>query len=426
MFDDVFADIGDEQSLEQNLSTFSGHMQNIAAILNSAGKRSLVLLDELGSGTDPQEGGALARAILDELVDRRPFTVVTTHHGVLKHYGYTRPTAGNASVEFDPTSLRPTYHIVPGVPGASHAVEIAAGQGIPNPIIAAADGYLTGEEQDVASIIRRLTTEEQRLRERETELESTMEQLQQQRAQLEESATDLDRRERELRAAKLREFDQFSAEARRRLENLVRELRETEITRKRTGEVKEFISELDEYAGTQRANLSARLSARETTSPRNPDATANAAEPRIGDRVEILSTRKTGTVQRAGKGNTWIIQAGALKLPVPAGDLRVLEPARLQRGPEVEYSGSGGAHAPLELDLRGKRLAEAVDEVDRQIDAALLSGLSQFSIIHGTGGGVLQTGVRDLLASNPHVASFTYAHPEQGGFGKTVVTLSGA
>lgn len=418
VFDDVFADIGDEQSIQQNLSTFSGHMRNIAAIVRGAGKRSLVLLDELGSGTDPQEGGALARAILDELVDRRPFTVVTTHHGVLKHYGYTRQTAGNASVEFDPQSLRPTYRILPGVPGASHAIEIAGGQGLPEPIITAAGDYLDGEEQDVAAIIRRLTAGEQELRERSAVVEQSAAKIEAQEQELSRTRERLAQQEQALREGKLRDLDTFAAEARRQLENLVRKLREGEVTRVETQEVKRFIAEMDHFVEEGRS---------QTAQARRPPPTepgSTEAQPlSVGCRVEIRSSGKTGTIARAGKPGTWFVQVGALRLPVDSTDLRRLPETDEPPTPRVEYAAGGGAPAGLEIDVRGRRLQEAIDEVERQIDAALLTGIARFGVIHGTGEGVLQRGIRELLASNPHVSDFSYALPEQGGFGKTIVVL---
>ena len=244
-FDSVFCDIGDEQSIDQSLSTFSAHMKNIATALHSATAQSLVLLDELGSGTDPQEGGAIAMAVLDSLIERGAFVLVTTHHGVLKNYGYTNEHCINASVDFDSTTLSPTYRLRMGIPGESHALDIAARSGLERAVVNSAKRYLVNEQADVSTLINGLIEkhaeadrllEAQKTREREqTEkqhaLESRMLQLRQ---------TEHEIKEREQRAE-----SQFIAETRRTLENLVRTLREGEITREKTRQVKQFIAELE-------------------------------------------------------------------------------------------------------------------------------------------------------------------------------------
>ena len=433
IFTGVYADIGDEQSIEQNLSTFSGHMRNIARILNHADGASLVLLDELGSGTDPEEGGALAMAILDELLVRRPFTVVTTHHGRLKHYGFTHPQAVNASVEFDSRSLRPTYHIIPGVPGSSHAVEVAAQMGILRSVTAGARAYLEGEEYDTGRIIRRLTDRERELHQIGQELDGRRGELERDRDALASREDDLDRRESDLRAGKLRDLEQWAGDARSRLENLVREIREGEVTKEKTQAVKRFIADLDEQLARERTGLAAgsgrthpSVHAKRPVSGRyRRQESPIDTEARIeeGATVRIRSSGKEGVIQRRAKGSSWIVQIGPLRLPVDEADL---DPIRVRgERPAISFAGlrDAGSAAVLELDVRGFRLDEARDAVDRQIDRALLSGLRDFGIVHGTGEGVLQQGVRELLRDHPSVASFEFARPEEGGFGKTDVHL---
>ncbi len=429
----IHADIGDEQSIEQNLSTFSGHMRNIARILNHADGDSLVLLDELGSGTDPEEGGALAMAILDELLIRRPFTVVTTHHGRLKHYGFTHPQAANASVEFDPRSLRPTYHIIPGVPGSSHAVEVAAQMGILRTVTSRARTYLAGEEYDTGRIIRRLTDREHELHQLGQEFEARQRAIEREGEALAAREDALDRREADLRAGRLRDLERWAAETRSRLENLVREIREGELTREKTQAVKRFIAELAEQMERERAAVAAAPARpqRPAAAKRPASDRGGAGEPQVdtdariaeGVPVRIRSNRKEGVVQRRGKGSTWVVQIGQVRLPVDEADL---EPIRLRSDrPTVSFAapGDAGAAPALELDLRGYRLDEARDAVERQIDRALLSGLHDFGIVHGTGEGVLQQGVRELLREHPSVASYEFARAEAGGFGKTEVHL---
>ncbi|MFP4551874.1 MAG: endonuclease MutS2, partial [Spirochaetales bacterium] len=431
VFTGVYADIGDEQSIEQNLSTFSGHMRNIGRILNSADAHSLVLLDELGSGTDPEEGGALAMAVIDELLEKQPFTIVTTHHGRLKHYGFTNTQALNASVEFDQESLRPTYRIIPGVPGSSHAIEIAAQMGLLRRVTGKAKSYLADEEYDTGRIIRRLTDREQELHREREEAKSERARVTREATELEEREAQLARERAELKQRHIRELDQWAAEARSKLENLVREIREGELTREKTQAVKGFIGEIDEFLEREREAVRAQLS--EPRTARRKGGTAPSAEGKPADRlgpgrieagseVTVASSGKRGTVQRKGKGTTWIVQLGPVKLPVEEHDL-VLVRQKAPERPAVSYGGTSDA-PKLELDLRGARLDEAVSAVDRNIDNALMNGVERFGVIHGMGEGILQTGVREHLREHPAVRSFDYAAAEDGGFGKTIVHLS--
>ena len=434
VFSGVYADIGDEQSIEQNLSTFSGHMRNISRILNHADAQSLILLDELGSGTDPEEGGALAMAVLDELLDRGPFTIVTTHHGSLKHYGFTNDRAVNASMEFHEQSLRPTYHIIPGVPGSSHAIDIARQMGVLRSVTGRARDYLTGEEYDTGRIIRRLTDREQTLHREREELAAAQREVEQERRRVGDRETAIAAREAEVKAQRLRELDRWAGEARSRLENLVRELREGELSREKTQAVKAYIAEIDRELQQQRESLESpsdrdsgsqgghgeRLDDRARAKTDGRALGATDAEMRVGQEVRVRSSGKRGVIVRSGKGDTWIVQIGMMKVPVDPEDL-LPAAAEKQSKPGISYRATTGS-ASLELDLRGYRLDEAIQAVDQNIDQALLAGIERFGVIHGMGEGILQTGIREYLREHPSVSSYDYA-PEDGGFGKTVVHL---
>jgi DNA mismatch repair protein MutS2 len=418
VFSGIFADIGDEQSIEQSLSTFSGHMLNISRILNGSDEHSLVLLDELGSGTDPEEGGALAMAILDELLERGPHTVVTTHHGALKHYGFTQPAAANASVEFDTRSLRPTYRIVPGVPGSSHAIEVAAHMGLLRKVTNAARAYLAGDEYDTGRIIRALTDTEQQLHRERERIRDSERDLEASRAKLDNEVRELGARERELREGRLRDLEKWSAQARRTLENLVREIREGELTREKTQRVKQFIAETDAALGAERESL--RHPSPHSQPPESGRATGAPLE--VGREVRVRSSGQRGVVTRKGKGRSWQVQVGAVRMTMEEDDLEAVE-AAADAKPIISVS-HVSARPDLELDLRGMRLEDALAAVERQLDQAVLAGLTRFGIIHGMGEGVLQGGVQKLLRASPHVRSFEFAPPEDGGFGKTIVMLS--
>lgn len=443
IFHSVYADIGDEQSLEESLSTFSGHMRRISYIVSRADRDSLVLLDELGSGTDYEEGAALSMAILDTFIRKARLTIVTTHHTVLKHYGFTRDEAENVSVSFDTTTHRPTFQLRVGEPGASHALDIASQNGIGPELIEQAERYLKEHQSDAAEIIRELTEEHNLLQERRRELEEEQRRYARQEELLREERRRLEEREEELRREGIREIRTFAAEARKRLENLVRELREGEITREKTQKVKEYIQELEAKKEEETARLDREYSpteealrkAEERRGGRRRGAGAEAGpgddgrgrregsrEYRDGDEVVVTANGRRATLLRENKDGSWLVAAGPIKLSLSPEEF---EPVRGKRDRAVSVSyeqGSGSAPA-AELDLRGQRLQDALKAVDDQIDRAVLSGMQRFGIIHGMGEGVLQKGVRSHLADHEAVDSFTYAAPEEGGFGKTIVEL---
>lgn len=380
----VFADIGDEQSLDQSLSTFSGHMRNIGQMLEHSDGKSLVLLDELGSGTDPQEGGAIAMAVLDRLIQQGDLVVVTTHHGVLKNYGYTHPTCTNASAEFDETTLAPTYRIRTGIPGESRALDIARRNGLPAAIVDQATAYLEGEQADISTMIASLTQKHQEADKLSKDLKLEQRSIWEKRRKVDLKELQLRQKEQELSRQDHREGRLFLAESRRMLENLVRELREGELTKAKTQSVKQFISQLEdaikeqdekleqeaELLELQTAELEATYSnVPYTVSPsaksskkrrmKNKDALAQArsqqdTESRSGKEmatsvpaplvfqegatVATLKGNRTGTLLRSSGKNSWLVQVGSLKLTMKEKDLRLLQP--LERSPAgmVEYS----------------------------------------------------------------------------------------
>lgn len=416
VFDSVWADIGDEQSMDQSLSTFSGHMKAVSAIVAGATERSLVLLDELGSGTDPEEGCAIAMAILDRFIGVGAMTLATTHHGILKNYGYTKEGVLNASVDFDRDTLSPTYRILMGVPGESRALDIAARNGVDPGIVDGARRYLREERTDISALIAGLSMKHKELDslrdEERRRLRGAIEE--QRKADLKELK--LRQREAELRNQGVGELKSLLSESRRTLENLVRALREGEISKDKTQAVKDFIAGLEtkvEEEDRRAKDLSRRLK-------------PGQGEPRElapGMPVMVLPGRKRGRLLRKAKGGSWLVETDALRLTVDAADL---EPA-----PEIEpgaprisvEAGPRSSRATIELDIRGYRHAEAVGALERQLDAAIMEGLSGFSIIHGTGEGVLQVAVRETLSRYKVVTEFHYAAPEDGGHGKTVVRL---
>lgn len=427
-FDGVFADIGDEQSISQSLSTFSGHMRNIAAILAAATGRSLVVLDELGSGTDPEEGSAIAMAILDELIERGATVFVTTHHGILKSYGYTRPGVMNASVGFDPETLRPTYELLIGIPGESHAIDIASRNGLQPALVERSRSYLSEERADVSALIKGLKEKHDELGKLEEEQRERRQKLLAEQRETDLKELRLRQRERELKAQGLGSLERLLSESRKELENLVREVKEGELSREKTKRVKDFLDKLAGEAEAERRGLEeaerderARIAA---ASARVDDGSSAELPFAPGAEVRFGPQGKAGTLVRRGKGSAWIVEAGALRLAVEEAEIRAAPPRKEERRASIELSLDSERNKPVfELDVRGMRLEEALDAVRRQLDAAALSGMGEFSIIHGKGEGILQQGIQQYLRNSPLVSGYSFARPELGGFGKTVVRL---
>ena len=491
----VFADIGDEQSLDQSLSTFSGHMKNIGQMLEQSDGKSLILLDELGSGTDPQEGGAIAMAVLDKFIQQGDLVVVTTHHGVLKNYGYTHPTCTNASAEFDEKTLAPTYRIRAGIPGESRALDIARRNGLPAAIVDQATAYMEGQQADISAMITSLTQKHQEADKLAQDLKREQQSIRDKGRRVDLKELQLRQREQELSREDQREGRIFLSESRKMLENLVRELREGEISKAKTQSVKQFICQLDANIKEQEKKLESQeeqlqqdqleLEKIHGTAPlappakagkkkrlKNKDALALARAQDVtqaqeqggnggagkkqlqqelqfqeGATVATIKGNRTGTILRQSGKGSWLVQVGGLKLTMKEKELRLLQPLEVNPAQMVEYSlvegdsSSSVAHSlttpqdrsfvkdssterpVLELRLLGMRCEEAIKALERQLDLATMQGLYHFSVIHGKGNGILQQAVHDYLSHYPGITDFHFARPEEGGTGKTYVSL---
>lgn len=415
VFQAVYGDIGDEQSIEQSLSTFSSHMTNIVEILKQADAGSLVLLDELGAGTDPVEGAALAMSILEELHSRGCRTVATTHYSEIKAFALTRAGMENASMEFDVDRLCPTYRLFIGIPGKSNAFEISKRLGMEERLIEKAREYLKNEDVKFEDVIsgaeaqRRRAEEERRLAAAERDATAKLrEEMEKQRARLEG--------ERETLRAKAREDS-------RRLVNETREEMEKLVAAIRA------IPGLDQRAADrviQRSRDALRKREADLAEPLEKKSQAPGAAPkqvRPGETVRILSLDQKATVLSPADAKGEVqVQAGIMKLTVKLKDLRLIQDTAPTKGVgkvQLDTQRQGG----LELDVRGKLVDEAILEVDRYIDNCLMSGLDQVSIIHGKGTGALRAGIQDYLKRDKRVKSYRMGAYGEGDAGVTVVTL---
>ncbi|WP_067845864.1 endonuclease MutS2 [Alicyclobacillus mali (ex Roth et al. 2021)] len=403
----VFVDIGDEQSIEQNLSTFSSHMRRIIHMLARVTPDSLVLLDELGAGTDPAEGSALAIAILDELTSAGARVVATTHYAELKGYAFRNPAAENASMEFDVETLRPTYRLLMGVPGRSNALAIAERLGMPKTILERARSHVAESDIHVEELIGKLeaaSREAERLRD---EAERALREARDQAADLARQKAAWEHAKESLRTEALREARDVVERARREADDVIREIRSL---RDRTG-VKDH----------ELVELRKRLEAAEPGEKRAAPTRRAQAEVRPGQRVRVLSLGQKGdVVEVAQDGKAAVVQLGAMRMKVDARDLEVVGEVQPTAAPSVARF-RGTKDVRMELDVRGETVDDAISRIDKYLDDAVVAGISRVVIIHGKGTGALRNAVRRYLRQHPHVKSSEAAGPGEGGDGATVV-----
>ncbi|SIP98407.1 DNA mismatch repair protein MutS2 [Alkalispirochaeta americana] len=419
----IGVDIGDEQSLDESLSTFSAHLRTLGEIARQADEQSLILLDELGSGTDPEEGAALSMAIVDHLMERGSTILATTHQTILKHYGYTRQGAVNAAMAFDEESHRPTYRVIPGRPGGSHAIDAAREQGLLPEIVEKAAAYHSAHHNSVTEIIQRLTREEERLNQERQNVARLQEELVQERDQAARTREYYQEQERLLKKEGLREISRALDEARRRVEAEIRSVREAggKLEKDQIRRAQGALEELADLKKATAAEAEEAVSGEDSSGLRGIGASLETAE--AGASVRHRKTGRSGVILRVRKGRAEV-QFGAIRMTVPLEELEE-EACKAGRAPSRPVVSAGSSRpappAALELDLRGYRLAAALEELERSVDASVMHGVPVLSIIHGTGTGVLQKGVHEYLEERREVHRYRFALPEDGGFGKTVV-----
>lgn len=417
VFDNIFADIGDEQSIEQSLSTFSAHLVNISRIIKNSSGSSLVLLDELGAGTDPEEGVAIAMAVLDHFLKKETLMITTTHHGILKNYGYIRSGVQNAAMEFDPRELTPTFHLLMGIPGESRALEIAKKHGLPPEVIADSESYLRDKRKGFSSLIENLTSRQRELIEAERKYEVRERELEKKDRESEVREMELRQLDHELRHQEIRELKQFIADGRKELEVLLKSLK-TGNAHSVTGgeEARSHLESIKERAEAEEK----KLSREEITLRPEP-----AHDIRPGMEIIVLSTGKHGRVIRRGKNGSWLVETETLRVYLLPHEMR---PGKRDRSKgETLISSEISAGSPVfELHLRGLRLEEAMKKFEQQLDYAVMQGLFEFQVVHGKGEGILQRAIHEYLAKNSFVEDYFFSSPRQGGFGKTIVRLKQA
>ena len=413
IFDHVFADIGDEQSIEQSLSTFSSHMTNIVRIMERLTVNSLILFDELGAGTDPKEGASLAISILDYVKVRGARTIATSHYPELKAYAYENDDVINASVEFNIETLSPTYRLLVGVPGRSNAFEISKRLGLKEAILTTARAYVETERTEMTDLITKLE-------DRGLELDHEIQLLQKQNQEVEEMRLDYERK-----------IAKFEAERERVLEEIKKEAFEN--IRQAKEEAEQIVADLRQAKKMADLSIKDHELTEKLTSLKNSEAkqaeqfkrkARNKAPLKAGDEVMVLSLNRQGELIEKTKNGDWMVQLGMMKVNIKEDDLEYL-----RQSVKKKDSGKGkmihkrNTNVGIQLDLRGERYEDAMLRLDKYMDEVLLAGYQTVTIIHGHGTGALRQGVHKYLKKNKHVASFRFGGAGEGGTGATVVEL---
>lgn len=426
LFDEVFADIGDEQSIEQNLSTFSSHMANIKSMLPHINAKSLVIFDELGAGTDPAEGAALAMAILDRVTAQGALTIATTHYPELKLFAFERPETSNASMVFDVDTLKPTYQLLIGVPGQSNAIAIAKRLGFDQELLDDATGLTNPEDQQLNSMIADLVSQREAVKTERAKIEATEKSLDQERRAVENQQLTLEKDQAQLMLNAKKEANHIVSKTRKEADRLIKEIRQERLNQGNSA----GLSEQDLQA--RRKSLEQLKQSDHLEKNKVLQRAKRAKELNPGDEVLVRTYGQTGTLVKKHGQHQWEVEMGILKMLVDDADLekasapsqpKAKKAKRPTRVVKAKANSQPSANIRAKLDLRGFRYEAALAELDRYLDSAVLSNLNPVEIIHGKGSGALRQGVTQFLRSDRRVANFHFASANAGGDGATIVEL---
>ncbi len=407
VFSDIYADIGDEQSIEQSLSTFSAHITNVISILDQAGERSLVLLDDLGAGTDPGEGSAIARALLSHFLRRRITSFISTHYPELKFYAHTTPGVENACVEFDLETLSPTYELSIGLPGRSNAFAIARRLGLSPEIVSEAESLVSPESLETEGLLAEIKRAHQETLAAQEAAEAARDRVEGLEGELRQELTDIERTRREILSTAREEAQRELTEVRAELRKIRSGLGTTAATREWMAQAEDKLASLE------------------------PQPVEHIVQPRfvpqqplsLGDTVWVASLQATGEITEL-VGDEAEVQVGSFRIRAEVGDLefrgKAAKPQITERAVSVPRVASPG----LELNLRGQTTEQVLPRLDKYLNDAYLAGLPKVRIIHGKGTGALRRAVRDFVAGHPLVASHRPGDRYEGGEGATVVELA--
>ncbi|AZN76061.1 endonuclease MutS2 [Lactobacillus acidophilus] len=416
VFEQIYADIGDEQSIEQSLSTFSSHMNDIIAIMKNVNSETLVLIDEIGAGTDPEEGASLAISILDFLRKKDAKIMVTTHYPELKLYGYNRPRTTNASMEFDLKTLSPTYRLQIGIPGHSNAFAIARRLGMREDVVKNAQELMSDEDSDINKMIAKLNAQTKAATTARNRLETSLDRSQKLEQKLQQALDWYNQRvQKQLDFAQER-ANEIIAKRRKKADKIIEQLEQQKNVGIKENKIIEAKGELNSLE--RQANNLAHNKVLQREKRRHHVS--------VGDRVKVLSYGQTGTITKQLSEHEYEVQMGIIKVKVSDRDVERIDNSQSTAKPKRLVRATSAvrrSNAHSELDLRGQRYDEAMSNLDRYIDSVLLAGLDTVTIIHGIGTGAIRKGVWQYLRSSNHVKNFNYAPANEGGNGATIVQL---
>ncbi len=408
IFSDIFVDMGDEQSIENDLSSFSSHLKNLKQIIDDANESSLVLLDEIGSGTDPIEGSSIAAAVLEQLTKQKVTTIATTHHGNLKAFAFEIPGMQNAAMEFDQTSLKPTYRYRSGIPGSSYAIEMAERLNLSSDIIKRSREIKGSEANKLEDLILDLEKKSQ-------ELKSTLDTVNEEKSRLnnlnlvyQQKVSALEKEVKEIKARALDEAKHIVKKANSVIEKSIREIKETSAEREVIKKAKLEIKELSDDFNNLLENIT---------------AVTGGKEYQVGDKVRLRQSNTIGEIFSKYDDDSYIVFSGNLKLKVKRKDIEIVERGKTESHLHSASSQIIPSEVKREIDLRGMYGDEALDALDKFLDTAMLTGLNRVDIIHGKGTGALRKKITEYLKSQPSIKSFRLGEWNEGGTGVTVVEL---
>ncbi|UQS82460.1 endonuclease MutS2 [Bombilactobacillus folatiphilus] len=408
---EIFADIGDEQSIEQNLSTFSSHMDNIIQMLPHLSESSLVLLDELGAGTDPKQGAALAMALIEAMSCSRCLMLVTTHYPELKLFAYDYPQTTNASMEFDEQTLQPTYRLLIGVPGSSNAFDIAQHLGMDAQIVQQARQIQSDDEQDLNKMIQDLERQRKEFEQKTTQYQTQLAQVQQQQEALAAQQQTLTQQQNQILQQAQTKANQLVAQAQERSEKIIADLHHLQQ------QAPDLIKE--DQIISARTNLKKLHHDEVLKKNKVLQRQKRKQQLKIGDDVHVDEYGQDGVIVGQDKKGNFEVQLGIIKMKLASDQI-----TKVKNQPEQQSHFTqkrSHSRVPLKLDLRGERYEEAMGDLEQYLDAALVAGYGQVTIVHGFGTGAIRKGVQKALRQNPRVKSFEYAPASSGGQGATIV-----
>ncbi|MFW6269906.1 MAG: endonuclease MutS2, partial [Bacillota bacterium] len=404
-----------EQSIEQNLSTFSSHMNKIRTFLNKADDESLVLLDELGAGTDPKEGAALGISLLEKLKLKNAVTVATTHYSQLKSFAYSTEGVQNASVEFDIETLQPTYKLIMGVPGGSNAFDIALKLGIPEEIISRAKELIDSQDLEVEDIIKDLNNQRKKYRELKNENQKKNREIKRLKNEYEEKLKLLQNKKSEIIKNAEIEAEKIIKDAKKQSKSIIQDLKNKDFVSKpeidrKGSEVNQKFKEMEEDFNYNQEEIEY----------------GNGEKVQKGDLVRVRSVGQKGEILEINEDKKEaVIQAGIMKVTADLDDLvKVNMPDNSKKKLIKKYQLSKSESVSNSIDIRGERYTEAQRELDKYIDDAVLAGYKEIEIIHGKGSGALREAVAEILEQNPNVSNFRLGRQKEGGTGVTIANIT--